>query len=55
MASTTKMSIKNSRNEQFDDEVGLERFVFFSDAGVCDRHHTPGIGDTPSNRSDRLV
>ena len=32
MTSTTQMFKKNTRNEQFDDEVGLERLVFFSDA-----------------------
>ena len=32
MASTTQIFKKVSRNEQFDDEVGLERIVFFSDA-----------------------
>lgn len=32
MASTTQMFKKVSRNEQLDDEVGLERLVFFSDA-----------------------
>ena len=32
MASTTQVFKKVSKNEQFDDEVGLERLVFFSDA-----------------------
>jgi uncharacterized membrane protein len=32
MTSTTQMFKKGSRNEQLDDETGLERLVFFSDA-----------------------